>query len=60
MQMEKIFSLSVSAATLPKPTLVMQVMVKYKAVTYMVFLLGPFNNSTEATLVLSTASYSWT
>ena len=40
-QMVKIFSLSVSAATLPKPTLVMQVMVKYRDETYMVFLEGP-------------------
>lgn len=43
--MVKIFSLSVSAATLPKPTLVMHVIVKYNAVTYIVFLLGPFVNS---------------
>uniref|UniRef100_A0A224Y3K0 Putative secreted protein n=1 Tax=Panstrongylus lignarius TaxID=156445 RepID=A0A224Y3K0_9HEMI len=45
MQMVKIFSLSVSAATLPNPTLVIQVIVKYRAVTYMVFLEGPFINS---------------
>lgn len=45
MHIVKIFSLSVSAATLPKPTLVIQVIVKYKAVTYIVFLLGPLVSS---------------
>lgn len=45
MQMVKIFSLSVSAATLPKPTEVMQVMVKYSAVTYMVLRDGPLTSS---------------
>ena len=35
------FSLSVSGATFPKPTLVMQVIVKYKAVTYIVLRGGP-------------------
>jgi len=39
------FSLSVSGATLPNPTLVMQVIVKYKAVTYMVLRGGPAANS---------------
>lgn len=38
-------SLSVSAATLPKPTDVMHVMVKYNAVTYIVFRDGPFTSS---------------
>ena len=47
----KIFSLSVSAATLPNPTEVMQVIVKYNAVTYMVLLDGPATNS-GAVLVL--------
>lgn len=51
MQMVKIFSLSVSAATLPNPTEVMQVIVKYNAVTYMVLLDGPATNS-GAVLVL--------
>lgn len=51
MQMVKIFSLSVSAATLPKPTEVMQVIVKYNAVTYIVLLDGPATNS-GAVLVL--------
>lgn len=45
MQIVKIFSLSVSAATLPNPTEVMQVMVKYKAVTYIVRLDGPATSS---------------
>lgn len=45
MQMVKIFSLSVSAATFPNPTLVMHVIVKYNAVTYIVFRLGPFISS---------------
>jgi len=45
MQIVKILSLSVSAATLPNPTEVIQVMVKYKAVTYMVFLEGPLISS---------------
>lgn len=36
-----IFSLSVSGETLPKPTEVMQVMVKYKAEMYIVHLVGP-------------------
>ncbi len=45
MQMENIFSLSVSAATLPNPTEVMQVIVQYKAVTYIVLRLGPPMNS---------------
>lgn len=45
MQIVKILSLSVSAATLPNPTEVIQVMVKYKAVTYMVFLDGPLISS---------------
>lgn len=45
MQIVKIFSLSVSAATLPNPTDVMQVMVKYSAVTYMVRLEGPATSS---------------
>lgn len=40
-----IFSLSVSGDTLPKPTLVMQVMVKYSDVTYMVKRTGPPINS---------------
>lgn len=44
-QMVNIFSLSVSAATLPNPTLVIHVIVKYSAVTYMVFLDGPFISS---------------
>lgn len=41
MIMVNIFSLSVSGETLPKPTEVMQVMVKYRADMYMVHLLGP-------------------
>lgn len=45
MQIVKILSLSVSAATFPKPTEVMHVIVKYNAVTYIVFLDGPFINS---------------
>lgn len=44
-QIVKIRSLSVSAATFPNPTDVMHVMVKYSAVTYMVFLDGPFISS---------------
>lgn len=45
MHIVKILSLSVSAATLPNPTDVMHVIVKYSAVTYIVFLEGPFINS---------------
>lgn len=45
MQMVKILSLSVSAATFPNPTEVIHVIVKYNAVTYIVFLDGPFINS---------------
>lgn len=45
MHIVKIFSLSVSEATLPNPTLVMHDMVKYSAVTYMVFLGGPCTSS---------------
>lgn len=45
MQMVNIFSLSVSAATFPNPTEVMQVMVKYRAVTYIVRLEGPAMSS---------------
>lgn len=40
-QMVKIFSASVFGATLPKPTLVKEVNVKYKAVTYLLLILGP-------------------
>lgn len=40
-----IFSLSVSGETLPKPTDVMQVIVKYKAEMYMVHFVGPPCNS---------------
>ena len=36
-----IFSLSVSGETFPKPTDVMQVMVKYRADMYIVHLVGP-------------------
>lgn len=45
MQMVKIFSLSVSGATLPKPMLVMQVMVKYSEVMYIVERSGPPSSS---------------
>lgn len=45
MQIVKILSLSVSAATFPNPTEVMQVIVKYNAVTYIVFLEGPLTSS---------------
>ena len=41
MIMVNIFSLSVSGETLPKPTDVMQVIVKYSADMYMVHLFGP-------------------
>lgn len=41
MHIVKIFSLSVSDATFPNPTLVIHDMVKYNAVTYMVFRGGP-------------------
>lgn len=47
MHVVNIFSLSVSAATFPKPTLVMQVMVKQRAVTYIVLRLGPLTSSGE-------------
>jgi len=47
MQIVKIFSLSVSEATFPNPTLVIHDMVKYRAVTYMVFLGGPCTSSVE-------------
>lgn len=39
--MVKIFSASVLGATLPNPTLVSDVNVKYSAVTYRLFILGP-------------------
>lgn len=45
MQMVKTRSLSVSAATLPKPTDVIHVIVKYNAVTYIVFREGPLISS---------------
>lgn len=45
MIMVNIFSLSVSGETLPNPTDVMQVMVKYRADMYMVHLLGPPTSS---------------
>lgn len=45
MHIVKILSLSVSAATLPNPTDVIHVIVKYSAVTYIVFLEGPFMSS---------------
>lgn len=51
-QMVKIFSLSVSGATLPKPTLVIQVIVKYNDVIYIVDLSGPPSSSTRAVILL--------
>lgn len=57
--MVNIFSLSVSDATLPKPTLVMHDMVKYSAVTYMVFLEGPFISSVELVISLTLYEYGY-
>lgn len=55
----KIFSLSVSEATLPKPTLVIHDMVKYSAVTYMVFLGGPCTSSVELAWSVITYEYGY-
>lgn len=55
--MVNIFSLSVSGATLPKPTLVIQVIVKYKAVTYIVLLDGPFVSSVVVPLFIQEYEY---
>ena len=53
MHVVNIFSLSVSAATLPKPTLVMHVMVKYNAVTYIVLRAGPLTSSGMLLFIIS-------